>query len=160
MNQTGEWGQTLDPMVCGFGYNESVGQDYFPLTADEATAAGYKWSHETEARAASYAEHRGATELLSVDASDADILSQTRHCTVSGAPFRVNEAELAFYRKVGIPLPERCPLERHRERVSRINHFQMYPATSAHSGLDIWTVFAPDSGYTVYSEDEWLNWSR
>ena len=36
MMGTKEWGEFFDPSVSLFGYNETVAQEYFPLTSEEA----------------------------------------------------------------------------------------------------------------------------
>jgi hypothetical protein len=38
MKQTGERGEFFDPKLSQFGYNETVAQEYFPLTREEALA--------------------------------------------------------------------------------------------------------------------------
>jgi hypothetical protein len=47
MQKTGEWGQYFPASLSPFAYNESVAQDYFPLTAEVARQEGYTW-HEKE----------------------------------------------------------------------------------------------------------------
>ena len=36
MIETGEWGEFFSPSLSPFGYNETVAQEYFPLTKEEA----------------------------------------------------------------------------------------------------------------------------
>jgi hypothetical protein len=36
MIKTGERGEFLDPKINPFGYNETLAQEYFPLTREEA----------------------------------------------------------------------------------------------------------------------------
>jgi hypothetical protein len=36
MKSTGEWGEFFPLPLSPFGYNETVAQDYFPLTSEEA----------------------------------------------------------------------------------------------------------------------------
>ncbi|USN57484.1 MAG: hypothetical protein H6766_03455 [Candidatus Peribacteria bacterium] len=44
MIRDGERGEFFHPSLSPFGYNETVAQEYFPLTKDEALARGYKRS--------------------------------------------------------------------------------------------------------------------
>lgn len=37
MQETGEWGEFLNPSLSPFGYNETVSQDYYPLESEQAT---------------------------------------------------------------------------------------------------------------------------
>ena len=41
MESTGERGKFLDSSISPFAYNETVAQDYFPLSKEEALAKGY-----------------------------------------------------------------------------------------------------------------------
>ena len=36
MKKTGEWGEFFPASISPFGYNETVAQEYFPLTREEA----------------------------------------------------------------------------------------------------------------------------
>jgi hypothetical protein len=38
MQADGERGEFFDPSLSSFGYNETVAQEYFPLTRDEASS--------------------------------------------------------------------------------------------------------------------------
>ena len=38
-----EWGEFFPASISPFPYNETVAQDYFPLTKEEALKRGYKW---------------------------------------------------------------------------------------------------------------------
>jgi hypothetical protein len=37
MKQTGEWGEFFDTSLSPFGYNETVANEYYPLSEEEAT---------------------------------------------------------------------------------------------------------------------------
>ena len=43
MKKTGEWGQFFPAGISPFPYNDSLAQDYFPLTKDEVITQGLKW---------------------------------------------------------------------------------------------------------------------
>ena len=47
MQKTGEWGQYFPIWLSPFAYNESVAQDYYPLSEEAALKEGYPW-HEKE----------------------------------------------------------------------------------------------------------------
>ena len=46
MKKTGEWGRYFPAALSPYGYNETVAQDYFPLSKEEALAHGYRWKEE------------------------------------------------------------------------------------------------------------------
>lgn len=43
MKSTKEWGEFFPTELSTFGYNETVAQEYFPLTEEEVKAQGWKW---------------------------------------------------------------------------------------------------------------------
>src|SRR4029079_13675795 len=48
MRKTGEWGEYFPIEISPFGYNETVAQEYYPLTEEEVTEKGYKWHREND----------------------------------------------------------------------------------------------------------------
>lgn len=48
MKSTGEWGEFLPLALSPFGYNETVAQDYFPITESKAISNWYKWKQDDE----------------------------------------------------------------------------------------------------------------
>lgn len=46
MRSTGEWGDFFPHELSPFGYNETVAQEYFPLTESEVRAKGWNWYNE------------------------------------------------------------------------------------------------------------------
>ncbi len=46
MKETGEWGEFYPASMSAFGYNETLANEYFPLTKDEALKRGFKWKEQ------------------------------------------------------------------------------------------------------------------
>lgn len=115
MKETGEWGKFF-PIACSpFAYNESVAQERYPLTEEEAKKLGYRWKQE-EGKSANI------DKITLVDDSreaSTDLLSQTLVCASSQKGYRLQGAELSFYQRNGIPIPRDCPDMRYQKRMSR-----------------------------------------
>ena len=47
MKKTGEWGQFFPIGTTGFGYNETIAQEYFPLTREECDKESLPWWDKT-----------------------------------------------------------------------------------------------------------------
>lgn len=43
MQSTGEWGEYFPIEASPFGYNETVAQEYFPLTQEDVQEKGWSW---------------------------------------------------------------------------------------------------------------------
>ena len=125
------YGEFFPPELSPYTYNETVAQDYFPITKDDALAAGYRWREPKEKK---YAITRKPDQLsdLTIDASD-NILNEVIGCAHEGkcnekcsTAFKIIEPELKFYRKMNLPLPHLCPNCRHYERLAKRNPLKLW----------------------------------
>lgn len=118
MKKTGEWGEYFPGELSPFAYNESMAQDYFPLTKEEALAKGYKWYDKPEP---DYKPTITTDKLpQTIKETSDEILNQIIQCKTQDdlesvkvnplctTAFRITSLELQLYRKLGISLPEYC----------------------------------------------------
>jgi len=119
MIKTKERWEFFHPSLSPFWYNETVAQEYFPLTQQQAEKRGYTWQVNNYDPVIP----EGA-KLLKGDDIPADItkvaddtLKAIFVCEVSWRPFRIIKQELEFYRKHTLPLPRKHPDVRHEERM-------------------------------------------
>lgn len=112
-------------------YNESMAQEYFPLTKEQALAEGYAWRDTAERNYQISTSYDKLSDRLS-DTSDSvagEIISCehagqcTQLCTTA---FRIIPRELQFYRKHGLPLPRLCPNCRTFERLKQRTGLRTY----------------------------------
>jgi len=106
MQSTGEWGEFFPHELSPFGYNESVANEYFPMTATEAKKAGWNW-YDGENKNTylgtfyeplptdKYNEKIVGYQVAqkNIDAVNAGIFQ----CEVTDKPFKIIKQELAFY---------------------------------------------------------------
>jgi hypothetical protein len=64
--------------------------------------------------------------------------------------------DAAFYKKLGIPLPQTCPICRLQRRLSFRNERRLYKRTCDYSKKQIISVYSPDKPYKVYDQTIWL----
>lgn len=48
MKTTGEWGEFFPTWLSPFGYDETVANEYFPLSESDVREKGWKWKGEEE----------------------------------------------------------------------------------------------------------------
>ena len=109
----GEWGEFFPASLSPFGYNETVAQEYYPLSRSEAISQGFNWS-DYEAPFPKVEKIIPASRLPeNIDDIPDDILAWAIECEVTKKPFRIIAQELEFYRKHNIPIPKRHPDQRH-----------------------------------------------
>jgi len=160
MQKTGEWGQYFPIWLSPFAYNESVAQDYYPLSEEAALKEGYPW-HEKEGsdyqwelytplRIDQYEEG-----VVGYEQSTKNIqacLNGVLKCSITGKPFKIISQELVYYIEHHIPLPDVCPDTRHLERSKLRNAHQLYERECVKTGEKLISTYAPDRPEIIYGE--------
>jgi len=149
MRSTGEYGEFFPVRYSPFAYNESIAQDFYPLSKEEALARGCSWREEDE-----NARYLGPEISVPPTIQEADdtICAQILRCSVTGKPYKIIPQELKFYREMGIPIPRTCPDQRHKERMALRNPRKLWSRKCAKCGKGIETTYAPERPETVYCE--------
>ncbi len=154
MQKTGEWGQFFPPVLSAFGYNETVAQEYFPLTQEQTMKRGWNW-HEEESEQKNY---RGPQIEIPDDIRDVDdsLCSKILSCEITGMPYKIIPQELKFYRDMGLPVPHKSPHQRHMERFTLRNPRKLWNRECVNCNEKIQTTYASDRPETVYCEKCYL----
>lgn len=114
-----------------FAYNESMVQDFYPLTQAQVVEQGFSWRPRSIKQfvatiaAADLQEH--------IDSAEQSVLKQIINCEHNGQctdnctqVFTIVGSELDFLKKQGIPLPHLCPTCRHVTRVKQRNPMHIW----------------------------------
>lgn len=145
MKKTNEWGEYFPPSVSPFAYNESMAQDYFPLTREETIEKGYSWYERPITQDGITLTSEQLPKTIS-EATD-DIVSQTIKCksqesgegkqnSLCVGAFRLIPLELVIYRKLGIPVPEYCFPCRRMKRFALRNPRRLWTRTCQCAGAE------------------------
>ncbi len=154
MRKTGEWGEFFPHALSPYGYNETVAQEYFPLSEEEVRKRGWNWQEEENQTQ----KYLGPPPVLTDDIAGVsdDITKQILTCEATGKHYKIIPQELAFYRQMGIPLPRRCFDARHADRMAKRNPRKLWDRTCANCKKAIRTSYSPDRPEIVYCEDCYL----
>ncbi|EKD79334.1 MAG: hypothetical protein ACD_41C00101G0011 [uncultured bacterium] len=138
MTQTGEWGEFFSPALATYAYNETMANEFFPLTKEQALAGGWTWQDQ-----------------LPGTYGQADPAKQIYSCTQCQKNFKLVPAELSFYERQHIPLPQRCPDCRHAERMRYRAPYQLWERQCMRSGCGnrFQTAYNPERKEIIYCED-------
>jgi len=134
------YGEFLPTEISPFAYNETIAQEYFPLTSDEAKKAGYLWKNLAEKNySATLLPEKLPENIRGVDDG---ILKEIIMCEHDGkcseqcaTAFRIIPQELQFYRRMNLPLPRLCPNCRHYQRLRRRNPLNLWHGKCGCAGL-------------------------
>ncbi len=156
MKSHDEWGEFFPRSFSCFGYNETIAQEYFPLTKAEALAAGYTWKNvKDEKLSVEKTVPAGKLPQTIAEIPD-DILNWAVACENSKRPFKIIKQELEFYRQLDIPVPHLHPDERHNRRMTLRPSRVFYNRTCDQCEKQIETTFAPERPEKVYCEECYL----
>ncbi|MAF80379.1 hypothetical protein CL629_04875 [bacterium] len=175
-----KYGEFFPIEISPFAYNETVAQEYEPLTKNEAEKKGYTWKEEEKKN---YGITKHTKDLPdNINEIKEDILGEVIECEHKGeckekctTAFKITKEELQLYKKLGIPLPRLCSNCRHFARVRlvglpKLHHRKchcagessennVYKNTTNHSHHDkehcpneFETTYAPDRPETIYCE--------
>ncbi|HBF67077.1 MAG TPA: hypothetical protein DDW36_01470 [Candidatus Magasanikbacteria bacterium] len=165
MKETGEWGEYFPPSIAPFGYNTTLSYEYVPLTKEQALAQGFKWEDalpDTRGKENAQSAELGNTIQ---DVHD-DITQKIFACADCGKNYKIIKQELAFYKKMNIPAPHKCPDCRYVIRLKKRNPHDLWhrqcmcvrPGHGHHvDGVqcrsEFETVYAPERKETIYCEE-------
>jgi len=153
MREDWEWWEFFPSSMSQFGYNETVANEYFPLTKKEALEKWFNWS-DYEAPFPKVEKIIPANKLPeNITEIPDDILNWAIECEVTKKPFRIIKPELEFYRKHSIPIPKRHPDQRHMDRMQIRNPRHIYERTCDKCSKDVESTYAPEREEIVYCEE-------
>lgn len=120
MKAEGTYGQFFPPEFSTFGFNETLGQDYFPMTEQEAREKGFNW--QTQSTGTYEKETIKEKDMPEITAEVTDeILKEVLVCKDCKKNFRITKGELDFYKRMNLPLPHKDFECRHQDRMKKRN---------------------------------------
>lgn len=153
MKKTGELGEFFPTTVCGFGYNESIAMDIFPLTKKQALEQGFPWKDEVSKP--SLPQTYNIPERIE-EVTD-DITDAILTCSSCKKNYKIIAQELSFYKKLEIPVPRKCANCRHQSRMQKRNPLRLWERSCANCDKIVQTSFAPDKPEPIYCEECYLS---
>lgn len=115
MKKRGEYGEFIPVQYSLFGINETRAQDELNLTKQEALSLGFRWQDSLQETKGQETISQKDTPESIIDATDS-ILDEVLSCTSCQRNYKILKDELFFYRRMNIPIPEKCFFCRMRNR--------------------------------------------
>jgi hypothetical protein len=126
-----KFGEFFPPELSLFAYNESIAQEHFPLTKEEAVRRLFPWRESEEKQYRISMKPEDVPDSIA-DVTDA-VLYEVIGCAHGGTcahqcatAFKLVLPELQFYRKMRLPLPRLCSNCRHYERLRMRNPMKLW----------------------------------
>lgn len=159
MGRVYKYGEFFPSELSPFAYNETVAQEYFPLTKEQALEQGYKWKDKEERNYQIDIKNEDIPDNIS-DITD-DITTKVIECAHKGdcnqqctEAYKIIPEELSFYRRMNLPIPRLCPNCRHGERILQRNPMKLWHRACMKEGCsnEFETSYAPDRPEIIYCE--------
>lgn len=80
---------------------------------------------------------------------------QTRVCQTCKQEFIIEPDDFAFYEKIEVPAPTRCPGCRMKRRAAFLHAKTLFKRKDSLTGKDILSIFPADAPFPVYEEKTW-----
>ena len=167
MGRVYKYGEFFPIELSPFCYNETVAQDYFPLSKENVLSSGYLWKDgEVRNYKPTILSKDLPDHILDVSDTIVDEVIECEHggncedrCTTA---FKILPNELIFYRRFNIPLPRLCYGCRHYQRLRQRNPMKLWHRQcmcdkkhNNHEGkceVEFETSYAPERPEIIYCE--------
>jgi hypothetical protein len=153
------YGEFFPPELSPFAYNETIAQEYYPLTKEQALSQGYRWKDKEERNYNIDIKNEDIPD--NIDDTDESIINKVIECQNKGnestqctEAFKIIEPEYQFYRRMKLPLPHLCPNCRHYQRLKQRNPLKLWHRKCMKEGCynKFETSYAPDRPEIIYCE--------
>ncbi len=143
MKQGGEWGQFFPIKLSPFCYNESIANEYMPLTKEQALAKGFRWNDEMPSTVGQETISNNTLPKNPDDFSD-ELTEHILKCDKCGRNYRLILKEIGFYKQMKLSLPRDCFNCRHQRRMNMRNSRRLWLGICAKCNKNIETSYSPE----------------
>lgn len=150
MKDTGEWGEFFPTDTSCFAYNETLAQDYFPLTKEEVRTRGWRWFDDVEKKEKLTGSKINLPDNIA-ETTD-DVCGKVLSCSESTREYKIIAQELRFHKQLHIPLPRTSFFARYRKHLSMRNKRVLYDRTCDKCGIEIRTTYGKERPEQIYCE--------
>ncbi|MBI4225429.1 MAG: hypothetical protein HY617_03805 [Candidatus Sungbacteria bacterium] len=138
------YGEFFPPEFSPFAYNETLANDFFPLTKEEAIRKKYVWREPETREFKTTVDAQNLPDHIN-DIGD-DILKEVIKCASCNKAFRLIPMELEFYRRMTLPIPRICHNCRFIERTKYRNQPKFYQRTCQCAGQQSYNAAYQNQG--------------
>ncbi|MFZ2150366.1 MAG: hypothetical protein WAV15_04385 [Minisyncoccia bacterium] len=149
------FGEHFPEQLSTFAYNETAAYDFSPLTKEEALQKGYRWkdkekkNYETTIKSGELPE--------TIEEVEDSVLKEVIECGEKDSPFsvgayRITPNELAFYRRMNLPLPRVCFDVRHMRRIAKRPPLKLIKRNCGKCSVEVETVYTESYAPIIYCE--------
>ena len=144
------YGEFLPPALSPFGYNETVAQEYSPLSPDEAERKGYNWYQFIKPEYKTTCSSQSLAKTF--EKTPETIIEEIIQCENCEKAYNISVIEMGLLKKFNQPIPHMCPSCRHLRRFNRTNKLGIHERNCGKCGADIKTPYSITQPEVIYCE--------
>ncbi|MEI7424697.1 MAG: hypothetical protein WCK10_01090, partial [Candidatus Staskawiczbacteria bacterium] len=152
------YGEFFPAEISPWAYNETIAEEYFPLTKEQALSKGYRWEDDIP--------RTKDQETISIDELPKipnlftnELTEQVLKCNTCTNNYRLTSQEILFYKRLNISIPSDCFNCRHEKRMKLRNARTLYDGFCAKCGDKFQTSYNSEQQkeYKIYCESCYNN---
>ncbi len=141
MVKSAQWGEYFPEEFSPFAYSETMAQEYFPMSGDENKADYLSQTYKIPGK---------------IEEVPDSICEEVLACNATGKNYKIQKAELDFYRKMKLPIPRFCPDFRHLERLKLRLPRKLWQRKCGNCEVAFKSPYSPDFQGKVFCRDCYL----
>lgn len=151
MQNEGTFGSFFPAQFSPFAYNESIASHYFPLSNEKILQQGLRLKDA----APDIVAYQGPKANIPdhINNVDSKICEQVLVSSDSGKFYKIIPQELEFYKRMKVPVPTTCFMERHQARFTERNARSFWERSCAQCKKSLHSTYSPSSSEKVLCED-------
>ena len=147
-----KYGEYFPIEISPFGYNETVANDYYPLSEIEIEENKYNFFERDKSEY--QITHQTKDLPNDIKETEKDILNFVIECESCKRAYKIISAEYEFLKRFNLPVPRKCFECRHQERFKKVNppHLWHRKCMKENCPNEFETSYAPNRPEIVYCE--------
>ncbi len=145
------FGDFFPSEISPFAYNETIAQDNMPLSKEEILREGFRWEEDIQRTEGKETVKPGDIPDHIKDIPDS-FVNEIFRCIECSRNYKIIPRELAFYKKMNLPLPRKCWNCRYADRIRRRGPYKFWKRNCGKCQKEITVNYDPDRPEIVYCE--------
>jgi hypothetical protein len=155
MKENKEYGEFFPMSLSSFPYNDTMAQNFFPLTKEQAETKGLIWQ---DSEINTYQITRKFNDLPDhIKNASTEILNEVIECQQCKKGFKIIKPELDFLESMNLPLPRECPFCRIQNKFNRwVKQLTLCKRVCSQCGIEFETHYPKTEVENILCKSCWL----
>ncbi|HAQ02303.1 TPA: hypothetical protein DCQ22_00170 [Candidatus Nomurabacteria bacterium] len=152
-----KYGEFFPAEISPFGYNETVAEDYFPLSEDDIKSNGYNFLNpDKSGYTITHTSKDIPDDIKDIKETILDYIIECESCNKG---YKIIQSEYEFLKRFNLPIPRKCFECRHKDRFNQVNPPKLWHRSCMKEGCTntFETSYVPERPEIIYCEKCYQN---